>query len=93
MINEVIIEKRKIRIVYILWTLVMVTLCMTYFMQKDTSKILCLMIAAALFITMITVNVRGIKCTDRNSVIWIRNFTFADGPGFCKNCGAKFIYE
>lgn len=91
--DDVKIEKIKIRMVYILWLVAMITFLVASCMQSDTSKLILLLVGIAIFILSIVINYKYIRCTNCDSVIWSRDLKFDGGPGFCKSCGSKIIYK
>ena len=76
--DDVKIEKIKIRMVYIIWLVAMITFLVASCMPSDTAKL---------------INYKYIRCTNCDSVIWFRDLKFDSGPGFCKSCGSKIIYK
>lgn len=89
----VIIEKRKIRMVYIFWFIAICTLFISFFFQSETIKVILLLTGTAIFILSVVSNYKYIRCENCGSVIWLRSLTLEGGPNFCKDCGCKILYK
>lgn len=91
--DTVIIEKIKIRMVYIFCFIAMITFFISFFFQSETIKIILLLIGTAIFILSVVSNYKYIRCNNCGSVIWVRGLIFKGEPNFCKDCGFKILYK
>ena len=91
--NDVEIKKIKIRMIYILWLLAMSIFLVASCMQSDMTKLILLLVGIAIFIVSVLINYKHIRCTNCDTIIWLRDLKFDSGPDFCKNCGSKIIYK
>jgi len=80
-----IIDKRKLKLVYILFIISAIMFITTPFYHA-------LLIPAVILFTMhIYVTIKYIKCSNCESVIFFRNFN--KGLEYCKYCGARIEFK